>query len=158
MCRLTARVGAKNPTLDFAPLAFAGWIMLVAVVPARAASTDYTNFSGIGAGASAGTPGFTGNPRVMPQAGEVTGRDWAVSIRAVESLTLTDNVFLAPSGQEQGDMVLGLAVPLGLRHDSAHVKLWVDYVPTYYLYTTNRDSNNLQNNLHSLLTVAPVEE
>jgi len=155
ICRPPVRFGAINfgQGLDIARLTVAGWIALLAAIPAWCANGDYTNFPAVGAG----TPNFTGSPGMAPQAAGAPGRDWAISIRTVESLTWTDNVFLAPAGQEKADMVLGLALPLGLRHDSARAKLWVDYTPTYYLYANSREFNNLQNNLHSLLTVAPVE-
>ena len=76
----------------------------------------------------------------------------------VQTLTLTDNVALAPSGQEEADLVLGLSLPLGVRRAGPRVKFLADYIPTVYLYARNRDSDDLQNNLRSFLSVEAVDD
>ena len=73
------------------------------------------------------------------------------------SLTFTDNVDLSPPGQEQSDFVLGVAIPLGLHIDGSRVKVAAQYTPTFYVYAKNGDSDYLQNNLSSLLSVQAVE-
>jgi uncharacterized protein (PEP-CTERM system associated) len=154
MCRLTRRVGAGNRRLQIPRLALMGWVALVAAIPAEGASPGNMILPAGGAT----TPDQIDRFSVASQ-GTTTApaRDWAISLRAGGTLTFTDNVNLAPPGQEKADVVLGLSLPIGLRHQSAHVKLVADYTPTFYQYASSRESDNLQNNLRSLLTVEAVD-
>ena len=89
---------------------------------------------------------------------DVRSGKWNFSARASSALTLTDNVNLAPSGQEKADLVLGISVPLGVRRAGPRVKFLAEYVPTVYLYARNGQSDNLQNNLRSFLSVEAVDD
>ena len=84
--------------------------------------------------------------------------DFRASVSANATLTFTNNVNLAPPGQTQADELLGLSIPLALRREGARVKLEADYIPTVYLYARTRESDNLQNNLRSLLSVEAIDE
>ncbi len=98
-----------------------------------------------------------GEPSTAPGERARAGQ-WNFTVRASGALTLTDNVDLAPSGQEEADLVLGLSFPLGVRREGTRMRLKADYVPTAYLYARNGDSNELQNNLRSLLTLEAVDD
>lgn len=86
-------------------------------------------------------------------AGPVGAANWNGEAAVNGTLTLTDNVFLSPSGQEQSDMYLGLYFPLSVRREGGRIKLQFDYTPAVYLYANSSGLNNLQNNLGSLLSV-----
>jgi uncharacterized protein (PEP-CTERM system associated) len=91
-------------------------------------------------------------------AGNAKSEYQTFSIGATSTLAFTNNVALAPPGQEQSDMVLGVTVPIAFRSEGAHIKAAVQYTPTLYAYARNGESNNLQNNLLSLLSVEAVED
>src|SRR5690242_4915210 len=102
------------------------------------------------------------SPRSRTDTSESPGvagvREWNFSVAAQGTLTYSDNVSLARPGQERADLVTGLTVPLGVRRDGPRLKATVDYVPTVYLYARTGQSNELQNNLRSLVTLEAVED
>ena len=83
---------------------------------------------------------------------------WNFSARASAELTLTNNVALAPPGQEEADLVLGLSLPLGVRRAGPRARFLAEYTPTVYLYARNKDSDYLQNNLRSFLSLEAVDD
>jgi uncharacterized protein (PEP-CTERM system associated) len=89
---------------------------------------------------------------------EARAGKWNFTARASADFVLTDNVALAPPGQEEADMILGLSLPLGVRRASPRLKFMLDYIPTVYLYARNRDSDYLQNNLRSFLSLEAVDD
>jgi uncharacterized protein (PEP-CTERM system associated) len=115
-----------------------------------------------GAGGIPLTPGLGINPM---EAGAPLGtpakragtREWSFSAQASATVTVTDNVNVAPSGQAQADTILGISMPLHLGRQGPRVNLVADYTPTAYLYADNRDANNVQNYLRSLLTLEAID-
>lgn len=144
-------------------LTLVGWVGLLSAASAWAAGVDATNPSLF----SVGTLPPTDNVNMTPSGqGNLPGTptrpvragQWNFSARASGTLTLTDNVELAPPGQEQADLVLGLSLPLSLRREGARMKVFAEYVPTVYLYAQTKESDNLQNNLRSLLSLEAVDD
>ena len=72
------------------------------------------------------------------------------------SAHLTDNVSLAPPGQERGTWCWDLPSRSASATKVRTVKLR-QTTPRRSEYARSRDSNNLQNNLHSLMTVQAVD-
>jgi uncharacterized protein (PEP-CTERM system associated) len=83
---------------------------------------------------------------------------WNFSAGVSGAFTLTDNVNLAPSGQKESDLVLGLSVPMGVRRAGPRVKFLAEYIPTIYLYARNHASDDLQSNLRSFLSWEAVDD
>jgi uncharacterized protein (PEP-CTERM system associated) len=83
---------------------------------------------------------------------------WNLSARAIGELLLTNNVSLAPPGQQESDLVLGLSLPLSVRRATSRTLLAAEYVPIAYLYARNNDANNLQNNLRSFASLEAVDD
>jgi uncharacterized protein (PEP-CTERM system associated) len=141
-------------------LALIGWVGLVAAV----ATWDVN--AGDGAASTGAGGAFTATDNLnfalpgqaTPAVGRAPAREWTFSARGAGTLTLTDNVNLAPPGQEKADLVLGLSLPLGLRREGSRVKVLADYTPTFYLYAKSPESDILQNNLRSLMTVKAIDD
>lgn len=151
-------------------LVLAGWVGIIAAGPAGAAdpgSADQTS--------PAEVPASTSNQSLPAPARELPvprgQRDltavpaenarpgkWNFSARAAAELTFTNNVALAPPGQEESDLILGLSLPLGVRRAGPRTLFLAEYIPTVYLYARNRESDYLQNNLRSFLSVEAVDD
>jgi uncharacterized protein (PEP-CTERM system associated) len=84
--------------------------------------------------------------------------DWTYGASATGRLTLTDNVRLAPRGQEEADLILSVAPTLTAQRRGARASLSVTYIPTLHVYLENRDSDNLQNYLSGLFSAEAVED
>ena len=91
-------------------------------------------------------------------AGSAHAGEWNTSIGAQGTLTLTDNVLLAPPGREDPDLYLGLTVPLSVSREGARMRFQAAYIPTLFIYADHSESDELQNYLQSLLTVEAVED
>jgi uncharacterized protein (PEP-CTERM system associated) len=83
--------------------------------------------------------------------------EWVESLRLDTRATLTDNVRLAPKGQEKTDLVLQATPELSLLHYGGRSFARIDYRPTLYVYTRNPSDSTLRNYLNSLLSVEAIE-
>jgi uncharacterized protein (PEP-CTERM system associated) len=83
--------------------------------------------------------------------------DWTYGAGATGQLTLTDNVRLAPRGQEEADLVLSVSPALSAQRRGARASLGVTYIPTLLMYLENRDSNDVQHYLNALFSAEAVE-
>lgn len=108
---------------------------------------------GVGVPQGATAPDMPRRKEDRPKQGQ-----WNFSAGVSGTLTLTDNVELAPSGQQESDLVLGLSLPMGIRREGSRMKLEAEYIPTVYLYARNNESDDLQNNLRSLMSVEAVDD
>jgi uncharacterized protein (PEP-CTERM system associated) len=131
-------------------------LLAFAALPYAPAQTRMDAASGIDYRAQLQLP--TDIPAFGTPANQRTGREWTLGLGAVGSLIFTDNVTLAPPGQEQEDIVLGLSFPIVVRRDGRGLKAQIDYTPTFYQYANTRPSNEVQHNLRSLLTFEPVQD
>ena len=150
-------------------VALVGWIALLTGVCTKHVRADeligpvYSNpdqliYSGTGGLSNGMIPVIVGIPGAQSSPSGSASRDgWVLRVGASATLTYTDNVFLAPTGQEQPDFSLATSVPISLRGEGSRVKFWGEYVPTYFSYARFREANDLQNNLRSLLTVEAVD-
>jgi uncharacterized protein (PEP-CTERM system associated) len=83
--------------------------------------------------------------------------EWVESLRVDTRATLTDNVRLAPKGQEKTDLVLQATPELSLLHYGGSSFARIDYRPTLYVYARTPEDNTLRNYLNSLLSIEAVE-
>ncbi|HVO49172.1 MAG TPA: hypothetical protein VMT29_22860, partial [Steroidobacteraceae bacterium] len=90
--------------------------------------------------------------------GSARGGRWNFSIGARAELTATNNIDLAPPGQESSDLALAISMPLGVRRAGPRLLFLAEYVPTVYLYARNSDANYVQNNLRSFASLEAVED
>ena len=125
--------------------------------PASPSGVDVSPIGVLPAGTANVGPTASANPSSAPP-GRLRATEWTFSSGADASLTLTNNVALAPPGQEQADAVLALSVPLGLHREGPRVKLQADYVPTVFLYAKNNDADYVQNYLRGLMSVEAVND
>ena len=157
-------------TLQFIRLALVGSVGLAGAGPAWGAvdgsdqsapagptGADVSPIGVVPAGTANVGPTAPANPS-SASPGRVRATEWTFSSGANASLTLTNNVALAPPGQQQADAVLALSVPLGLHRDGPRVKLQADYVPTVFLYAKNNDANYVQNYLRGLMSVEAIND
>ena len=157
-------------TLQFIRLALVGSVGLAGAGPAWGAvdgsdqsapagptGADVSPIGVVPAGTANVGPTAPANPS-SASPGRVRATEWTFSSGANASLTLTNNVALAPPGQQQADAVLALSVPLGLHRDGPRVKLQADYVPTVFLYAKNNDANYVQNYLRGLMSVEAIDD
>jgi uncharacterized protein (PEP-CTERM system associated) len=104
-------------------------------------------------------PGRLGGEPVDGDFGEGGPRSlWSFTARAEGAVTYTDNATLAPPGQEEADLVLSLRTPLLLRREGRRLRCDAEYVPTYYLYTRDAGSDELQNYLRASLLAEAIED
>ena len=158
-------------TLQFIQLALVGSVGLAGAgpvwgvaegsdqtLPGSASGVDVNPIGVLPAGtANVASSGGSANPP-STSSGRAPVREWTFSTGADASVTLTNNVALAPPGQEQADAVLALSVPLGLHREGPRVKLQADYIPTVYLYAKNSDSDYVENNLRAFMSVEAVDD
>lgn len=126
----------------------------------KAADADVASVSGTPAPAPARPSPIPPGQRDLAgiSGGAARAGAWNLSARAVADLMLTNNVALAPTEQEQSDLVLGLSLPLGLRRATARTLFAAEYVPVVYLYGRNSEADNVQNNLRSFMSVEAVDD
>ena len=67
--------------------------------------------------------------------------EWKFGASIGANLTATDNVFLAPAGQEQRDLVLGVVPSFSASLDAARLKVNVNLSPTLYTYMQNQQAD-----------------
>jgi uncharacterized protein (PEP-CTERM system associated) len=84
--------------------------------------------------------------------------DWNYGATATGQLTLTDNVALAPRGQEESDLVLSVVPVLSADRRGARASLRVNYAPTLLMYLNNNESNEARNYLDALFSLEAVED
>ena len=83
---------------------------------------------------------------------------WRVETYATGQVTATDNVNLAPSGQQQGAVYFTLAPGIRVAGEGARLKLYANYVPTFVFYTNNSASNTIYNNLNATANLEAIEK
>ena len=90
--------------------------------------------------------------------GTILGAEWKLGASIGSQLTLTDNVFLAPSGHQESDLVLSVAPALTANLDAARLKVHASFAPTVYLYAQNPKSDYLSPNLDAFATLEAAEK
>jgi uncharacterized protein (PEP-CTERM system associated) len=83
---------------------------------------------------------------------------WNFTAGVRGELMWSDNIRLAPPGQEASDAVIALSVPLGIRRAGPRSLLRADYIPTAYGYAQNSDANYVQHNLRSFASLEAVQD
>lgn len=73
-------------------------------------------------------------------------------------MTLSDNVFLRPSGQESADVVTSLTPSIGLKGRGGRLSLDLSYAPTVVKYLNNASSDTIRQNLNALATLEAVND
>lgn len=72
---------------------------------------------------------------------------WRVTPRLSVGTTYSDNIQLAPSGEEEGDTVLQVDPGISVRKQGGRLNLRLDYTAQGLFYANNSDSNQVNNNL-----------
>lgn len=83
---------------------------------------------------------------------------WKFGASIGAGATLTDNVFLAPSGQQQSDLVLNVTPTLTASLDAARLKVQASFAPTLYTYVQNPGSDYVANNLSAFASLEAAEK
>jgi uncharacterized protein (PEP-CTERM system associated) len=83
--------------------------------------------------------------------------DWEFSASIRGGATLTDNVSLAPQGQEDWDLVWEVTPSITVRREGARARMQASYTPSLYVYTRNSEDSTLWHRLSALGTVEAVE-
>jgi len=85
---------------------------------------------------------------------------WRVETFGTVAATATNNVNLAPPGQEKPDLYFSLAPGIRVVGDGARLKLSASYVPTFVLYTNTASAggNRIYNNLSANASLEAIEK
>ncbi len=84
--------------------------------------------------------------------------EWKLGASISAGATLTDNVFLAPAGQQQADLVLNVTPAITANLDQARLKVQASFAPTLYKYVQNPTSDYLANNLNAAASLEAAEK
>jgi uncharacterized protein (PEP-CTERM system associated) len=85
------------------------------------------------------------------------GGEWQMGASIIGRVTLSDNIGLAPAGQEESDLVFEAIPVFRLSRQGARARLEASYAPSLYFYARNSDNNNVQQRLNAFGTVEAVE-
>src|SRR6266403_1722613 len=85
-------------------------------------------------------------------------RDWIVTPRVSLYQSYTSNAGLQPDGQDRSDFFTTLVPSIGIRGDTARLKLSLDYSLEAIAYAENSDLDQLRNNLNFISTLTLVPE
>jgi uncharacterized protein (PEP-CTERM system associated) len=85
-------------------------------------------------------------------------RDWIVTPRVSLYESYTSNASLAPDGHDSSDFFTTLVPSIGIRGDTARLKLSLDYSLEAIAYAENSDLDQLRNNLNFVSTLTLVPE
>jgi uncharacterized protein (PEP-CTERM system associated) len=80
-------------------------------------------------------------------AGTARAGDWDTDLRLGLTPTYSDNIFLAPPGAEESDLVIQVLPAASVHGEGGRVKLDLDYAPQLLVYTSDgelRDAHRLQ--------------
>ena len=80
-------------------------------------------------------------------AAQVYAEEWRATPRLTVDEAYTDNVDLAPKGQERSDFISSISPGIGVRGRSRHVTLGVDYDPQVLLYAKDSNRNQVRQRL-----------
>jgi uncharacterized protein (PEP-CTERM system associated) len=83
--------------------------------------------------------------------------DWRTSLSLTGSATLTDNVDLAPKGQEETDLYLTVTPSIGARREGARLKANVVYAPSLTVYASSA-APDLFNSLYADASLEAVQD
>ncbi|MCB1820122.1 MAG: TIGR03016 family PEP-CTERM system-associated outer membrane protein [Candidatus Competibacteraceae bacterium] len=72
---------------------------------------------------------------------------WRVTPRLSVGTTYSDNIQLAPSGEEEGDTVLQVDPGISVRKQGGRLSLRLDYTAQGLFYADHRDADQINNNL-----------
>ncbi len=72
---------------------------------------------------------------------------WRVTPRLSVGTTYSDNIQLAPSGEEEGDTVLQVDPGISVRKQGGRLNLRLDYTAQGLFYADHRDADQINNNL-----------
>jgi uncharacterized protein (PEP-CTERM system associated) len=84
--------------------------------------------------------------------------EWKLGASIGAGLQLTDNVFLAPAGQQEADLVVNVTPSISATLDSARLKVRATFAPTLYAYVQNPGSDYVANNLSAFATLEAAEK
>ncbi len=100
--------------------------------------------------------GPAGNPFLS--APEAMTNDWTVNLAGTAGATLTNNVFLAPPGQEKSDLVLTLTPSIEFNRSGDRAQVDVLYRPTLYGYLSNGNEDRIDNYLNAFASLEAVQD
>jgi uncharacterized protein (PEP-CTERM system associated) len=86
------------------------------------------------------------------------GAEWKFGTSISASGTLTDNVNLAPPGQQQSDFILGITPSIRADLDAARLKVHASLAPTLYTYVQNSQNDYLAGNLNAFASLEAAEK
>src|SRR5215470_7057194 len=86
------------------------------------------------------------------------GGEWRFGTSIGANLTATDNVFLAPAGQETKDLVLGVTPSFSANLDAARLKVSATIAPTLYTYMQHSDFDYVAGNLNATASLEAAEK
>src|SRR5581483_9919351 len=89
--------------------------------------------------------------------GEANSQDARLSTSLYTRATLTDNVRLAPRGQEETDLFFEFIPSFRLSREGARLRLSFDYSPSLAVYPFTGTSSSITNNLSSFATARLLE-
>ena len=72
---------------------------------------------------------------------------WRVTPRLSVGTTYSDNIRLAPPGEEEGDTVLQVDPGISVRKQGGRLNLRLDYTAQGLFYADHRDANQINNSL-----------
>ncbi len=84
--------------------------------------------------------------------------EWKLGASIGVGLTLSDNIFLAPAGQQQTDLAVGVNPAIWANLDSARLKVHASFAPTLYAYVNNPTNDYVANNLNVFGTLEAAEK
>jgi uncharacterized protein (PEP-CTERM system associated) len=89
--------------------------------------------------------------------GSATGaEDPKVTAGISVSATATDNVNLAPPGQEQADFYFTITPRLGIQHEAPRFKFNASFAPSIVLYASNASNDQLYSNLSAIANLEAI--
>src|SRR5215813_10516515 len=84
--------------------------------------------------------------------------EWKFGTSIGANLTATDNVFLAPAGQAQSDLVLGVTPSFSASLNAARLQVSATIAPTLYTYLQNQQADYAAGNLSATGTLEAAEK
>lgn len=86
------------------------------------------------------------------------GADWKFATSIAGNATLSDNINLAPTGQEKTDLALSVSPSFSANLDGARLKVRANYTPTIYKYAQTSDNDYIANSLNAIANLEAVQE
>jgi len=84
--------------------------------------------------------------------------EWKLGAQVGVNGTLTNNVNLAPPGQQEADFVLGVTPILSANLDAPRLKVNAIAAPTFYKYVQDNQRDYVANNLNAFASLEAAEK